>query len=99
MYSKKPGEGETIHFISHVWLGDKHPDSHSADAGWSIYPLGYFFGYLKGAVGDSILNLVYYPADLGLLVSRMQRGRQRGLHCHCQGHLHPLHGGVLRPWP
>lgn len=26
---KKPGEDETIHFISHEWLGDKHPDSHS----------------------------------------------------------------------
>merc|ERR1712039_127821 len=28
-------------------------------AGWSIYPLGYFFGYLLGSVNDSILNLVY----------------------------------------
>merc|ERR1711968_390221 len=27
--------------------------------GWSIYPLGYFFGYLCGAVDDSILNLIY----------------------------------------
>merc|ERR1719310_2695934 len=27
--------------------------------GWSIYPLGYFFGYLLGAVNDDILNLVY----------------------------------------
>merc|ERR1712216_294833 len=31
--------------------------------GWSIYPLGYFFGYLMGAVDDSILNLVYNLAD------------------------------------
>jgi len=31
--------------------------------GWSIYPLGYFFGYLCGAVDDSILNLVYNLAD------------------------------------
>merc|ERR1719453_1529346 len=31
--------------------------------GWSIYPLGYFFGYLKGAVEDSTLNLVYNLAD------------------------------------
>merc|ERR1712241_697198 len=31
--------------------------------GWSIYPLGYFFGYLKGGVKDSILNLVYNLAD------------------------------------
>merc|ERR1711920_947116 len=26
--------------------------------GWSIYPLGYFFGYLLGSVNDSALNLV-----------------------------------------
>merc|ERR1712164_127811 len=26
--------------------------------GWSIYPLGYFFGYLVGAVNDDALNLV-----------------------------------------
>jgi len=31
--------------------------------GWSIYPLGYFFGYLQGGVADSILNLVYNLAD------------------------------------
>merc|ERR1711964_43290 len=31
--------------------------------GWSIYPLGYFFGYLCGAVEDSTLNLVYNLAD------------------------------------
>merc|ERR1711953_152168 len=31
--------------------------------GWSIYPLGYFFGYLLGSVDDSILNLVYNLAD------------------------------------
>merc|ERR1712048_1422023 len=32
--------------------------------GWSIYPLGYFFGYLMGSVDDSALNLVYNLADL-----------------------------------
>jgi len=32
-------------------------------AGWSIYPLGYVFGYLMGAVNDSSLNLVYNLAD------------------------------------
>jgi len=32
--------------------------------GWSIYPLGYFFGYLMGSVNDSTLNLVYNLADL-----------------------------------
>merc|ERR1712232_453762 len=31
--------------------------------GWSIYPLGYFFGYLMGGVKDDILNLVYNLAD------------------------------------
>jgi len=31
--------------------------------GWSIYPLGYVFGYLTGAVDDSTLNLVYNLAD------------------------------------
>merc|ERR1712070_1163955 len=31
--------------------------------GWSIYPLGYFFGYLLGSVDDSALNLVYNLAD------------------------------------
>jgi bacteriorhodopsin len=33
-------------------------------AGWSIYPLGYFFGYLKGSVDDATLNLIYNLADL-----------------------------------
>merc|ERR1712211_160386 len=32
-------------------------------AGWSIYPLGYFFGYLLGSVNDSSLNLLYNLAD------------------------------------
>jgi len=31
--------------------------------GWSIYPMGYFFGYLKGGVDDNMLNLVYNLAD------------------------------------
>jgi bacteriorhodopsin len=31
--------------------------------GWSIYPLGYFFGYLMGSVEDSSLNLIYNLAD------------------------------------
>jgi len=31
--------------------------------GWSIYPLGYFFGYLMGGVNDDVLNLVYNLAD------------------------------------
>jgi len=32
-------------------------------AGWCIYPLGYFFGYLLGGVDDASLNLVYNLAD------------------------------------
>merc|ERR1712222_271221 len=31
--------------------------------GWSIYPLGYYFGFLTGAVNDDILNVVYNIAD------------------------------------
>lgn len=31
--------------------------------GWSIYPLGYFFGYLTGYVSDAPLNLIYNLAD------------------------------------
>jgi len=32
-------------------------------AGWAIYPLGYYFGFLMGSVNDSALNLVYNLAD------------------------------------
>merc|ERR1712029_1237205 len=31
--------------------------------GWSIYPLGYFFGYMLGAVDDVFLNVIYNIAD------------------------------------
>jgi len=31
--------------------------------GWSIYPLGYYFGYLLGTVDDTFLNVVYNIAD------------------------------------
>jgi len=31
--------------------------------GWAIYPAGYFFGYLLGAVDDEALNVVYNVAD------------------------------------
>jgi len=33
-------------------------------AGWCIYPLGYLFGYLLGAVDDVYLNVIYNIADL-----------------------------------
>merc|ERR1711916_144690 len=32
--------------------------------GWSIYPLGYYFGYLVGAVDDKVLNFIYNFADM-----------------------------------
>merc|ERR1712056_49104 len=32
--------------------------------GWSIYPLGYLFGYMMQSVDDDMLNLVYNLADL-----------------------------------
>merc|ERR1711988_248953 len=31
--------------------------------GWSIYPLGYLFGYLLGAVDQVFLNVLYNIAD------------------------------------
>merc|ERR1719463_334231 len=31
--------------------------------GWSIYPLGYYFGYLLGAVSDESLNVTSNIAD------------------------------------
>merc|ERR1719422_1990893 len=31
--------------------------------GWSIYPLGYFFGYLLGTVDEVFLNVIYNIAD------------------------------------
>ena len=32
--------------------------------GWSIYPIGYFLGYLAGGTDESTLNLVYNVADI-----------------------------------
>ena len=32
--------------------------------GWVIYPLGYFMGYLNGAVSDEALNVIYNIADV-----------------------------------
>merc|ERR1712178_71395 len=31
--------------------------------GWSIYPAGYLFGYLLGAVDAPVLNVIYNIAD------------------------------------
>ncbi|WP_372825899.1 bacteriorhodopsin-like [Polaromonas sp.] len=32
--------------------------------GWSIYPIGYFFGYLVGGTDEGTLNIVYNLADV-----------------------------------
>ena len=32
--------------------------------GWSIYPIGYFFGYLAGGTDEATLNIVYNLADV-----------------------------------
>merc|ERR1712193_475741 len=32
--------------------------------GWAIYPAGYLFGYLLGAVDDVYLNVIYNIADM-----------------------------------
>src|SRR6056300_1185704 len=32
--------------------------------GWAIYPIGYFMGYLNGAVSDESLNVIYNVADV-----------------------------------
>merc|ERR1711939_353528 len=31
--------------------------------GWAIYPAGYFFGYMLGAVDEVFLNVIYNIAD------------------------------------
>jgi bacteriorhodopsin len=31
--------------------------------GWAIYPLGYLFGYLSGAIDPNTLNIIYNLAD------------------------------------
>merc|ERR1712146_91432 len=31
--------------------------------GWSVYPLGYYFGFLMGTVDDVFLNVIYNIAD------------------------------------
>ena len=31
--------------------------------GWSVYPLGYIFGYLTGGVDPNSLNIIYNIAD------------------------------------
>ena len=33
------------------------------NAGWSIYPRGYFYGYLLGAVDETLLVVVYNVDD------------------------------------
>ena len=31
--------------------------------GWSIYPIGYFLGYLAGGLDENMLSIVYNLAD------------------------------------
>ena len=31
--------------------------------GWSIYPIGYFLGYMAGGTDESSLNAIYNLAD------------------------------------
>ncbi len=33
-------------------------------AGWSIYPIGYFLGYLAGGANSDVINIIYNYADL-----------------------------------
>merc|ERR1712139_491318 len=44
-------------------VGEYVKSAFSVTIGWSIYPLGYFFGYLMSGVDDDALNLVYNLAD------------------------------------
>ena len=32
--------------------------------GWSIYPIGYFLGYLAGGTDENALNAIYNLADI-----------------------------------
>merc|ERR1711976_904943 len=47
--------------------------------GWSIYPLGYLFGYLLGAVDDVFLNVIYNIADMVNKIACVLVLRQGGL--------------------
>ena len=33
-------------------------------AGWAIYPIGYFLGYLGGGTDANTVNIIYNVADL-----------------------------------
>merc|ERR1739845_295696 len=60
-------------------------------AGWCIYPLGYFFGYLLGSVNDCTLNLIYNLADflnkIGFVLAIWQAAKASTLEK--EGHLLP----------
>merc|ERR1719174_1225746 len=57
-----PGKPAIIGFILGL-CGWGYILSEIFTGGWSIYPLGYFFGYLCGSVDSDALNLVYNLAD------------------------------------
>merc|ERR1712186_155267 len=50
-----------FYILYEIFAGEAGKES--GTIGWSIYPLGYFFGYLAGTVNASTLNLVYNLAD------------------------------------
>ena len=67
-----------IYMIYLLWLGEGRTAVNTTSAsvqtayntmmwiiiiGWAIYPAGYVFGYLLGAVDSSSLNLIYNLAD------------------------------------
>merc|ERR1712194_547750 len=69
-------------------------------AGWCIYPLGCFFGYLMGAVNDDALNLVYNLADfvnkIGFLLGHLAGRQGRHYGEHQQGEAAWLRRGCVR---
>ena len=52
---KKPAASVKSAFSTMRWI---------VTIGWAIYPLGYFMGYLNGAVSDEALNVIYNIADV-----------------------------------
>merc|ERR1711976_940103 len=50
-------------WLQRVRRGFFQEHAHDRHGGWSIYPLGYLFGYLLGAVDEVFLNVLYNIAD------------------------------------
>merc|ERR1719230_2372660 len=47
-----------------IFAGESNTAANNKDvsAAWSIYPLGYFFGFLTGAADQTTLNVIYNVA-------------------------------------